>query len=73
MRAQFSYFGSTRTNTRSRIGGVPQRWEQGHLVADEFVKSNPVVVKAFSQVYNMPVRRTALLEQLEAIIQQIEN
>ena len=73
MRATFSYSGSSRTNTRCRIGGVSQRWEQGHLAASEFVSVNPLVKEAVSQVDNMPVTRTALLEQLEAVIQQIEN
>ena len=73
MRASFSYRGSSRTNTRCRIGGISQRWEQGFKEADELRKPNPLIVKVISQIDNMPVTRTALLERLEAIIQQIES
>ena len=64
---------SSRTNTRIRIGGISQRWEQGYKSAAEFYALNRIEIRRVSQIDNMAVTRTALLEQLEFVIQQLDS
>ena len=73
LRSTFSYRGSSRINSRRRIGGVSQRWEQGFIAANPFCLENPLDIRRVSQIDNIAVTRTALLERLEATIREIDS
>ena len=58
---------NSRTKTRMNIGGVAVRWESGYEDA------NPILRHRITQIENVPVTQTAVLEQIEALLRPIDN
>ena len=64
---------SSRINSCIHIGGVVVRWESGLLEAQAFLNENPIQRHSISQLENVPVTQTAVLEQLEALLRHVDN
>ena len=66
-RFSFSNLNNSRTNTRSRIGGVSVRWEAGYIEASEVSSSSPRKKPCITDIWSIPMNQTSLLDRLEAL------